>query len=245
MSLWLWAIPVSTALLLWALLARRLLENPRGEVLYGMLQLVGWAYARVFHAARYHGQENLPRSVPPEGLIVVANHTAGVDPFLIQVGWLTTEIRWVMTAEMRVEAFGPLWEWLEIIFVGNRPDPSSSTRRHSELASIKEMIRHVKSGGILGIFPEGRIARPRGTLATFQPGVGTIVSKSGAKVLPIFIEGTPETQSAWSSLYFPGRCRVRYFPLYDPSGKKPDQIVADLQSLYESLLNVKAAPQHD
>ena len=50
----------------------------------------------------------------------------------------------------------------------------------------------------IGIFPEGGIARPPGVLREFQTGVGFLVRKSRATVLPVWLEGMPEVDVAIS-----------------------------------------------
>ncbi|MGQ0628808.1 MAG: lysophospholipid acyltransferase family protein [Phycisphaerales bacterium] len=228
-----WGLALGTAGLLAAACgAGWLVRNPRADVHYGLVWLVGCLYARLVQRARFGGRDVLKGLRPGEGLVVVANHTSGMDPILIQVGLREREVRWVMTREMRVRALDPVWAYLDIIFVGTDGARSGT----SELAAVKEMIRHVKRGGVLGIFPEGRIVRPRGTLHPFQPGVGSILARTGARVLPVFVRGTPETETAFSSLFRFGRAHIEYLPLIETRGKTGEQIVAELQQVFESEL---------
>ena len=43
----------------------------------------------------------------------------------------------------------------------------------------------------------------------------------------------------------PSCAKVQFLPVIDPAGRKGDVLVAELQSLFERELGVKAAPQAD
>ena len=92
----------------------------------------------------------------------------------------------------------------------------------------------LNEGGVLGIFPEGGIERPARQLRTFAPGVGLLVSRGKARVLPVVIDGTPETPTAWGSLFRPSQARVRFFPVidYPALNMSASEIVKDLQTRY-------------
>ena len=239
---------------LWVGIAHWLNHNPKGDPLGGLAFAINALYCRVWHRVRYEGLEFVPRprpGAPPaepwqpadtaaatdssggafaggrRGLIVVANHTAGIDPLVIQNA-CRFYINWMMTEEMRIGALDPFWEWVEIIFVG----ADGERRGASELSAVKAALAVLKRGSALGIFPEGRIARPRGTRCPFQPGLGLLVSRSGAPVLPVVIDGTPECDTPWASLFFTSRARVRFMPPIDYRGTRPAAIVADLESRF-------------
>jgi hypothetical protein len=65
-------------------------------------------------------------------------------------------------------------------------------------------------------------------------GVGLIVKRTGARVLPVVIEGTPDVELAWSSLVHPSRATVRVLPTldYSKSDLAADEIARDLQARY-------------
>ena len=199
------------------------MPGPREDVLTGLAALVCGVYCRVFHGLRVEGLENVPRSAAG-GLLVVANHASGIDPLVIQ-STLPFYVRWMMIESMMLPALKGLWEWMEII-------PVAGSGR--ELASARAAIRAVAAGTPVGIFPEGGIERPAGVLLPFIPGVGLIIAKTGAPVLPLVIEGAPYAATAWGSLFKPSRTRVRVMPLirYPKEGMKPEQIARDLERRY-------------
>lgn len=171
----------------------------------GALILLFWAYARVVHRVRFEGLEHVPRgkSLPEGGLLVVANHTAGIDPLLIQAA-CRFEIRWMMARDMRAPALDLFWRYARIVFVD---------RRMGDRDAAAEGVKHLRRGGALGVFPEGRIERPAGAVMPFMPGVGVFARRTHAPVLPVFIEGTPRAETAWGSLWRPSRSRVVFLPV--------------------------------
>jgi len=222
-----WLPWIIVALLVWlglALLADLLLEGPRGDdvvgnAAYRIIRL----YVRLRHTPRVSGGEHAEDAgVGP--LIVVANHASGVDPLLIQAV-LPFEPRWMMAADMRHPLGEWLWRFGDIIFVD---------RASRDGAGVREAIRHLGDGGVLGLFPEGGIERRPRMLRPFQPGVGLLVRRSGARVLPIVIEGAAMAPTAWGALARTSRPRIEIKPaIAYERGLGPAEIAADLQSRYE------------
>lgn len=192
----------------------------RATVCFRFMQI----YARLVHGLRVTGREHIPvRGDRP--ILVVANHTAGVDPILLQAA-VPYEVRWVMALDMRLPILGPLWEFGRVIFVD---------RNSRDGTGVREAIRHLAHGGVLGLFPEGQIERPRETLLPFQHGVGMMIRRTGAIVVPVVIAGTPDGDPAWASLWKRSRSTVRFLPPVDYSAAtlKADQISTDLRRRFQ------------
>jgi len=211
-----------------ALLCRWMLINPRGDELTGWAWLVLRAYLRLAHRVRVEGREMVPGSGP---LIVVANHTAGIDPLVVQSG-CAFEIRWMMGRGMMPAGLNALWDFLGVI-------PVEESGRDSN--SLREALRHLKNAGILGIFPEGGIERPPGMLREFHAGVGLLALKSGAPVLPAVISGTPRADAAVASFLMTSHARVRFLPVrtYD---KATWNAAAVAESLREEMARALGWP---
>jgi 1-acyl-sn-glycerol-3-phosphate acyltransferase len=217
-------ILASLAWLAWAWLSARLLENPRGDVEMGIAFAVGRIYARLWHHLRVDGREHIPSSREPGPLIVVANHTAGVDPFLIQVA-VPFEVRWMMARDMMAPILDGVWTWADVIAVD---------RSGKDTTSARQAIAHVRAGKVLGVFPEGRLERPQRHLLPFLPGLGLIVKRTGARVLPVIIEGTPQVDPAWASVCYSSRSSLRFLPVIDyaSTSMSPAEIVEDLRGRF-------------
>ena len=191
------------------------------DALTGGLVMLARGYCRGVHRLEVRGAEQIPADLPPEGLVVVANHTAGVDPLLVQAAcpW---RIRWIMLRDMMSPHLDWLWRRERAIAV----DQDGRDR-----GVVREAVRHLREGGVVGIFPEGGIARPRGTVLPFMAGAGVIIARSGAPVLLLWIDGTPEVSTAWGALLRPSRSRVHVLGVvrYAPR-ERPDAITEDLRA---------------
>jgi 1-acyl-sn-glycerol-3-phosphate acyltransferase len=218
-----WLLIAGGVWLVWARIAWVLWHNPReGSVGAGLFWWFERAYTRQMHSPTYLGTEHLPKGKAPGPLVIVANHTAGIDPLLIQA-IARFEIRWVMASDMRHPLGEAFWDWSQIIFVD---------RTGKDATGVREAIRHVQGGGVLGLFPEGGIERPQETLKPFQPGIGLIIKRTKAPVLPVIIRGTPEAASAWGSLIRPSRSRIEFLPLMDLSQLDAGEIASTLERVY-------------
>lgn len=176
----------------------------------GAAILVFRIYSRLVHLVRFEGLEHVPRTKDAGPLLLVANHTAGVDPLLIQAG-CRFEIRWMMADDMRLPRFDAFWKFARIIFVD---------RSNGDAKAAGAAMAHLRRGGVIGVFPEGRIERPPGEIHPFMVGVGVFAKRTGATVLPVFVEGTPYARTAWGSLWKPSRSRVVFLEPVRYKGSK-------------------------
>lgn len=227
MTLWaLLLIPIAVLTLAFAV-SWVLAASTRDDILTGVVVRVMQVYSKLVHRLRVEGRSRIPKSKTPGPLIVIANHTAGVDPVLIQ-SVCPFEIRWLMAQDMKVSWLNQIWDWSRIIFIDRSAKGGA--------AGIRQAVSHVQSGGVIGIFPEGRIERPTRTLFPFFPGVGVLIARTGARVLPIIIDDAPQVDPAWASLWTPSTANIRVMPIIDYTSdggrQSPRVIVNDLQQRF-------------
>ncbi len=195
-----------------------------GDLLLAIECLVARAYLALVHRVRFEGFDaipELPRLALPGGgpLIVAANHTSGLDPMLLQMP-LRRRIRWMMWTGQMGRGLGWLWRHLAVL-------PVAQDGR--DLATVRDSLRALQRGDVLGVFPEGGIERPPGELLPFQPGLGVLAARSAAPVLLCFIEGTPAPR-VFGSFLLPSRTRVRAVALIRAhAGETPAALLARMQ----------------
>jgi 1-acyl-sn-glycerol-3-phosphate acyltransferase len=120
--------------------------------------------------------------IPPTGpVIFVANHTSALDPLVLQAASRRRLIHFMMAKEYYEKwPFRYLYKWLGVIPVN---------RTGNDTASIRAALRALKDGGVIGMFPEGKISED-GRLQEGRAGVALLALQSGATVVPGYIRGT-------------------------------------------------------
>ena len=212
------------ALLVIGLIGRALLDNPREDVEAGIVVGLMRLYARWFHRLRVSGSEHIPSSREPGPLIIVSNHTSGIDPLVIQAA-CPFEVRWMMALDQQLPIFEAFWRWAGVITVD---------RDQGDPRSARAALDHLEDAGVVGIFAEGGLERPVRQILPFMPGVGLMIRKTRSPVLCAIVEDAPEIDPAWASLTQPSKTRLRFMPVIDYSDSKLSarEIAEDLRARY-------------
>jgi 1-acyl-sn-glycerol-3-phosphate acyltransferase len=98
-------------------------------------------------------------------------------------------------------------------------------RDGNDLAATKVALKALRSGGVIGIFPQGGIRDPEETLEG-KSGVGLLALRSGASVIPARVEGSPSHHSVLKALLTPSRTVVyvgQPLPFARHRGRKPSR----------------------
>ena len=144
--------------------------------------LVGFV-TRLLHPVTVEGLERLPRN----GVLLCPNHSSDWDPFLIALS-LPKNYRLHIMAKEELFRFKPL-RWV-LRKVGVFP----VSRGNSDIQSVRTAIQAIKSGDNLLIFPEGTtihngIGYHDGLPAHAKAGVAVIGVRTGAVMVPVFVDG--------------------------------------------------------
>jgi 1-acyl-sn-glycerol-3-phosphate acyltransferase len=211
---------VAVVVLVHAVIVPWLARGPGRDPVNGILWRLVRVLARLVHRLRRDGVEVLPPDEDHGGLVIVSNHTGAVDPLLIQ-SVCTFHIRWMMAADMMSSGLDWLWRHQALIAVD---------RDGTDSGPLREAIRHVRAGGAIGIFPEGRIVDAPEEVWPFHPGVGLIVARTRAPVFLFWVSGTPRAHTMAGSVATPSDARVVCLgPLHYDDEREPAQIAADLR----------------
>lgn len=191
--------------------------GPRGEVLWTLVWRFCRVFSRVVHRVEYTGLEHVPDTNDAGPILVVSNHTAALDPIIIQSA-CPVHIRWMMAEEYGSDEYAWFWNWLGIISV--RRDGRDS-------AAARTALRHLKQGGAIGLFPEGGIENPAEQLRPFMDGLTMFIARSSAPVLLVWVRDTPKTGSVISSLLQPSRSKVTFLGMYNFADEEDTSTIAD------------------
>ena len=218
----------------WLVVVPILRKGPAPDALIGLMWWGTRIYGRIWHRTQFTGLENVPSPAQAsQGLIVIANHTGAIDPFLVQNRCLFL-IHWMMATDTMLPQLEWFWDRIGIIPVD---------RDGRDSGPVREAIRRVREGGCVGIFPEGRITMPPREIRPFFAGVGLIVKKTKAPVLLTWISGTPETNDMMDGLTTRSQARVQYVDLVTFSGDEEVDAISEQLRLH--LAEVSGWPLND
>ncbi|MCI0360769.1 MAG: 1-acyl-sn-glycerol-3-phosphate acyltransferase [Planctomycetaceae bacterium] len=162
--------------------------------------LWGLAYLLVRLRWRTRWEGSLP-ALEGRGGVIVCNHRSSVDPFFVQTA-TGRKVHWMVAREYCEH---PLLRWFlwicEVIPVG---------RGGIDTAATKAALRIVEAGGLVGMFPEGRINMTADLLLPIRPGAAHIALKAGVPLVPCFIEGSPYDGVPSSPLFMSARVVARF-----------------------------------
>jgi 1-acyl-sn-glycerol-3-phosphate acyltransferase len=135
--------------------------------------------AKTFFNYRVIGAENMIEEGP---CIIAANHCSYLDPPLVGVACKRAIHYLARKSLLDVPILGPILPELNVIPVD---------QKNADRSALMGAIRVVKNGGAVLIFPEGTRSTDGGRQPA-QPGIGMIVAKTGAPVVPVRISGSFE-----------------------------------------------------
>lgn len=149
---------------------------------------------RLLYRVEVTGVENMPRAGEPA--VVVVNHVSFLDGLLLAAflpGKPTFAVHTRIAQAWWVKPFLPLFDAFPV-------DPTNPM-------AAKAMVKAVREGRTLVIFPEGRITVTGALMKVFD-GPGMVADKADAPIIPVRIDGAQ--YSPFSKLR--GKVRLRNFP---------------------------------
>ena len=156
------------------------------------------------YLVRFQWRGSVPTRLPlslETGAVLVCNHRSSVDPFFVQIS-AHRVVHWMVAKEYCEH---PAFRWFlstcQVIPVN---------RGGIDTASTKQAIRLAKAGGVIGMFPEGRINMTDKFMMPCRPGAILIALKAQVPIVPVYIDGSPYRGTPWSPLLTRARVRVRF-----------------------------------
>lgn len=187
---------------------------------------------------------DVPRRLPlaaGQGAVVICNHRSSVDPFFIQFA-CDKPSHWMVAREFCDHpAFGWFLRQCEVI---------PTRRGGADTAAIRQAIRLAEQGGLIGMFPEGRINMTEQFMLPIRPGAVMIALRAKVPILPIYIEGSPYRRTPWSPFFMPARVKVRVgepidlSPYYDQQLSSAQQREI-MQTLVQEIARLAGHVGHD
>lgn len=149
------------------------------NIVYNIFYNLAKIFARFGFSMRVVHPERMIESGP---LILAVNHASYFDPPL--AGICSRRAVHYLARKNLLEwpFFGPLFPAMNVIPV---------ERDGNDRTALREVIRKIKQGEGVVLFPEGTRSKD-GTLGEARSGIGLVIAKTGATVLPMRIFGSFE-----------------------------------------------------
>jgi 1-acyl-sn-glycerol-3-phosphate acyltransferase len=156
--------------------ADRLPHPTRPNWLWRSLQVILRIVFIVWLRYRVRGLKHVP---PEGGGLILVNHQSFLDPLLVQLG-MARPVSWIGRENLfRV----PLIGWII------RKTYSMPIKRESGgTAIIRESVRRMQHGFLVGIYPEGTRTSD-GSVGPFKPGFVAMIRRGKLPVYPVGIAG--------------------------------------------------------
>ncbi len=149
---------------------------------------------RLLYRVEVAGAENMPKAGEPA--VVVVNHVSFLDGLLL-AAFLPGKPTFAIHSHIARQ----WWARLAMkLFKAFPVDPTNPM-------AAKAMVKTVKEGNTLVIFPEGRITVTGALMKVFD-GPGMVADKADAPVIPVRIDGAQYTRFS----HLKGKVRLRSFP---------------------------------
>lgn len=143
----------------------------------GIVKGAIYIYCKIVYRLEIIGKENVPKD---EATIFCGNHRTYLDPPLI-VATAGRHMRFMSKEELAENKF--------LAFLGLVFDAIYVKRDSKDITAMKEALKTLKSGGCIGLFPEGTRNGFEKNDGKIKNGAAYLALKTGANLLPIGIQG--------------------------------------------------------
>ena len=143
--------------------------------LYKLLKPLLWILVKVLYNPKIIGKEN----ISDDGCIIASNHIHAFDPVIIMYS-----TKRVVHYLAKIELYKGILKYFFLSYGTIPVDRSKHNPKALELA-----ISYLKSGEVIGIFPEGTRNKTEEILLPFKFGAVKMASQSNKKIIPCAISG--------------------------------------------------------
>ncbi|MCA9040170.1 MAG: 1-acyl-sn-glycerol-3-phosphate acyltransferase [Planctomycetaceae bacterium] len=162
---------------------------------WGLLHLLSTIFSTVWFRLRGYHQDNLPEK---GGALLLLNHQSHLDPVLVGT---------VIRRPISYVARDSLFKVPIIGFILKRTYVMPIRREAATSSTIREAVRRLKHGFLVGLFPEGTRSTD-GVVSSFKPGFLSILKRAEVPIIPVGIAGAFEAMPRGSIFIRPKKICV-------------------------------------
>ncbi|MBE2205257.1 MAG: 1-acyl-sn-glycerol-3-phosphate acyltransferase [Chthoniobacterales bacterium] len=188
-------------------------------IIYNIFYNLAKLLARIFFGLRIVHPERMLEHGP---LILAVNHSSFFDPPLAGICSRRGVYYLARKTLLKWPFFGPLFPAMNVIPV---------ERDGNDMSALREVIKKIKEGNGVVLFPEGTRSKD-GNIQPARAGIGLVIAKTGAPVLPMRIFGAYDA--------FPKNAKTLHFPqitvvIGEPLHFAPEEIASATRETYQAL----------
>lgn len=142
---------------------------------YKIMRWIVYPFIRIFIRVEHYGMENVPKN---KGYILAANHTSIADMFAIAVP---------VKGQICYMAKEELFKFFLVRWLFKALGTFAVRRGKGDTEAIDKACDIIKSGKVLGIFPEGTRSKT-GEIGKAKAGVALIAMQTKADILPVSVK---------------------------------------------------------
>jgi len=141
-----------------------------------LLRIITKRIIGIFYKIEVKGIEHFEKC--KGGTLIIANHTSFIDGIILSTIF-GEKVSFAINTDVAKKFFvKPFLKLVKYFPIDN-----------SNVMVVKSIIDELKKGGMVAIFPEGRITTTGGLMKVY-PGPAVVADKSNADILPVCIEGS-------------------------------------------------------
>lgn len=193
------------------------------DIVYAVIMFCVKTGLRLKYRIHVEGVDNVPKKGPA---VFLCNHTSVADSFFIGC-FLPRKIYFMAKSTEYASAPVRFFLYLSRTFPVRRYD--------IDPISLRNAMRVLSFGGLVGIYPEGERTWD-GQMLPFRTGTIRFLLAAGVPIIPAGISGAFENQPRWGGkIGSPGVRLAIGRPIYAPKIKGKDQTRQDIQALSDTI----------
>ena len=197
------------------------------RLFYRFIRFVLSIYYQSKFSLEVHGSENVPSRKDKRGVIFAPNHASYLDPPILGI----SQKRHV-TYLAKEYLFRHSFVGFVLRMIGAYPIKSDSG---NDFKSIRDLVRLLKSGHCVVVFPEGTRSET-GEMKAPESGIGFLAMKSGAWVVPVYIEGSYAAMPKGAKSIRRSKIKVWYGEAFIPADNRAFVAMGDYMAVSDTIM---------
>jgi 1-acyl-sn-glycerol-3-phosphate acyltransferase len=203
--------------------SQREIDPARGDWFWQFARMIARPFVTLMFDLKVYGAQNIPTT---GGVLLVANHQSFLDPVFIGV---------YLRRPMSYLARSGLFEQKYFAWLIRRLRAFPVRQGAGDIGAVKEMVRRLKEGHVLSLFPEGSRTED-GELGPIEPGAALVIRRAAVAVVPVAIDGSFDAWPKGQKLFRAHPVRVLYGPPMNLAGMKSDQISKAIEITLRNMI---------